>query len=404
MGRNWTFFLASFAHSFANFAVKKREFNRKERKVQFHTVCTTFYAVLRFSASTSRGCAVNGLMFHFGKNHLFLNFFHFSFDFCILSSIIPTRFVVFPFIPPEINMPRLEVRRLCVFWLFVLLSVQTAAAVPGENQDIWRVDLRAVAHLNADGHNFLKLKFYRWQNNRWQLSDAETFFGTQHAEIPLILFAPGYSLTTQETTQVGLGIVRTFDPNKPCRVLLWDWYSDKKGIKIRRDIRNKIPIADNTARYLALFLKELKPQSKACLFGFSFGSRIVCEAVEALWRSGQQPDGLRLHLVLSGAATDQCWLAKGQRHSNMPEIVEKILVTYNPGDWVLRYYHLIYYLRCKSKALGSVGPPMRSIAPEHRNRFESINVERYIGNKHQTLSHVRAPAFRSRINTYFFFE
>ena len=301
-------------------------------------------------------------------------------------------------------MPRLRVRRLFAFLLFAFLTVPSAAAVPGENQDIWRVDLRPVAQLNANEHHFRKLKFYHWDKNRWQPSDAETFFRTQQTEIPLIFFAPGYSLTTQETTQVGLGIVQAFDPSKQCRVVFWDWYSDKAGVKLRRDIRNKIPIADNTARYLALFLKELQPQSKVCLFGFSFGSRIVCEAVEVLRYSGQQPEGLRLHLVLSGAATDQCWLAKGWRHGNLPEIVEKILVTYNPQDWVLRHYHLIYYLRCPSKALGLAGLPTQSIPPEHRNQFESINVERYIGRGHQTLSHVRTPVFRSRINTYFFFE
>ena len=36
------FFLASFAHSFANLAVKKKKkFNRKGRKVQFHAVYST---------------------------------------------------------------------------------------------------------------------------------------------------------------------------------------------------------------------------------------------------------------------------------------------------------------------------------------------------------------------------
>jgi hypothetical protein len=288
--------------------------------------------------------------------------------------------------------------------LFVLLKTQVTATVPSENQDVWRVDLHPVSRLSAEEQHFPKLKYYRWENSRWQASDAEIFFNTQQAEIPLIFFAPGYTSTTQQTTRVGLGIVQSFDPSKPCRVVFWDWYSDRGSGKIRRDVRRKLPIVNNTADYLALSLQKVKPQSKVCLFGFSFGSRIVCHAVETLRQSGQQPEGLRLHLVLSGAATDRDWFAKGQPHGKVPEIAEKILVTYNPDDWALRFYPLMYNIRYWTKALGVEGLPMRNIAPEYRDRFENVDVGRYIGNEHKTLRHVRTPVFRSRINGYFFFD
>jgi len=296
--------------------------------------------------------------------------------------------------------------RLSLFFLllFALSTTQTTAAVPSEHQDIWRVDLHAVAYLSASEQHFPQLTYYRWENNQWGASDAETFFATQQPEIPLIIFVPGYTSTTQQTTRVGLGVVRNFDPNKPCRVVFWDWYSDKNTERIRRDVREKLPIVGNTSDYLALFLQKLKPQSKVCLFGFSFGSRIVCLAVETLRKSGLQPERLRLHLVLSGAATDQNWFAQGQRHGRVPEIVEKILITYNPDDWALRFYPLMYNHRDRVSALGFTGLPMQSIAPEFRAKFENIDINRYIGTEHKTLSHVQTPVFRSRINTYFFFE
>ena len=288
--------------------------------------------------------------------------------------------------------------------LIVLLKTEATGAVPSESQDIWRVNLHAVDRLKAGDPHFAKIQYYRWENNRWQPSDAETFFDTQQADIPLIIFAPGYTSTTQQTTRVGLGVVKNFEPNKPCRVLFWDWYSDRALGGIRRDVRNKLPIVNNTADYMALFLQKVKPQSKVCLFGFSFGSRIVCNAVESLRKSGLRPDGLRLHLVLSGAATDRNWFAKGQQHSRIPEIVEKILVTYSPDDWALRFYPLMYPFPFGEKALGLEGLPMRSIDPVYRDRFENVNVNRYIGDEHKTLRHVQTPAFRTRINDYFFFE
>ena len=302
-------------------------------------------------------------------------------------------------------MPRLHIPP---FWLilllFILLETQTAVAVPSECQDVWRVDLYAVARLNASEQHFSKLRFYHWEKNRWQKSSAESFFNSQQAEVPLIIFAPGYTSTTPQTTRVGLGIVRTFDPKKPCRVVFWDWDSDRGSEPIRRDVRGKLPVVNNTAGFLALFLQEVKPQSKVCLFGFSLGSRIVCNAVETLRKSGQRPDGLCLNLVLSGAAVDQDGFAKGQQYGNVPEIVKRILVTYNPDDWALKYYPLIYALRCRPQALGLTGLPVQNIAAEYRNRFENINISRYIGREHQTLHHVQCPAFRSRVNAYFFFE
>lgn len=302
-------------------------------------------------------------------------------------------------------MPRLQISTFSlVLLLLVLSNVLATAAVPNENQDIWCIDLHAVARLTADEQDFPKLKYYRWENRRWQVSDAETFFGTQQPDIPLIVFAQGYSLTTQQTTQVGLGLVRTFDPNKPCRVVFWNWYSDRGIFNIRRDIQSKIPIANNAADYLALFIQSLKPQSQVCLFGFSFGSRIVCNAAETLRKNDRQPEGLRLHLVLSGAASDRDWFAKGNRHEKVPQIVEKILVTFSPSDWVLRFYPLMYDFQCRTPALGLEGLPMRGIAQEFRDKFENVNVNRYIGNEHKTLLHVQTPAFRSRVNTYFFFE
>ena len=282
--------------------------------------------------------------------------------------------------------------------------MQSAATVPSECQDIWRVDLHAVARLKPDEQHFAKLKFYRLEGNRWQASNTETFFDTQQAEVPLIVFTPGYTSTTPQTTQVGLGVVRYFDPAKPCRVVLWDWDSDRGSAPIRRDVRSKLPVINNTAGFLALFLQEVKPQSKVCLFGFSFGGRIVCHAVETLRKSGRQPEELRLNLVLAGAATDREWFSKGQLHGKVPEIVERILVTYNPDDWALKYYPLMYSLRCEPQALGLAGLPAQNIAREHRSKFENIDISRYIGKEHQTLYHVRSPVFRSRINAYFFFE
>ncbi|MCL2004572.1 MAG: hypothetical protein FWG73_00245 [Planctomycetaceae bacterium] len=300
-------------------------------------------------------------------------------------------------------MTKLEVR-MVFFTPLVFVLLQTSALTNDTQQDIWRVDIHGVARLLASEENFSRLRFYQWDNNRWRPSDAEAFLDSQCSATPLIVLALGYSLTSRDISQVGHNVVRTFDPDKACQIVFWDWFSDRGTYRIRRDIRSKIPIADNAANYLALMLQELEPQSKVCLFGFSFGSRIACQAVESLRQSGRRPDGLRIHLVLSGAAADEHWFARGQRYGNIQEEAERILVTHNPEDWVLRLYPMMYPVGQRPTALGLYGVPLHNIEPEFRVRFENVDVNRYMGHAHQTLKHVRCPAFRNRVAEYFFFE
>ena len=300
-------------------------------------------------------------------------------------------------------MTKLEARMLS-FFLFAFALFQTQTSANDAKQDIWLVDTHGVAQLLANEQNFSKLRFYQWNTSRWLPSDAEAFFDSQCSELPLIVIALGYSLTTRDTSQVGLNIVRTFEPDKACRIVIWDWFSDRGTYRIRRDIRNKVPIADNAANYLALLLKRLEPQSRVCIFGFSFGSRIACQSIETLRQSGHKPECLRIHLVLSGAAADDHWFAQGERYGNIQEEVEKILVTYNPDDWVLRLYPLMYPIGQRPAALGLHGMPMQSIKLEFRDRFENVDINRYIGHAHQTLKHIKSPPLRSRVNEYFFFE
>ena len=303
-------------------------------------------------------------------------------------------------------MSKLQIQISSFFLLLLTLpNMRIVAAVPSEHQDVWRIALYAVAHLPDSERYFSKLTYYRLENNRWQASDAETFFRTQQPDIPLIVFSPGYTSTTSQTTQVGLRIVGNFDSNKACRVVFWDWDSDRGAGNIRRDVRSKLPIIKNTSNYLAHFVQTLKPQSKVCLFGFSFGGRLICHAIETLQKNNRLPEGLRLHIVLSAAAADTNWFAGGQRLGRIAEIAEKILITYNPDDWALRFYPFMYPHRDRASALGATGLPLRSISSEeYRAKFENINVNRYIGTEHQTLLHVQTPVFRSRMDSYFFFE
>lgn len=269
-------------------------------------------------------------------------------------------------------------------------------------QEIWFLDSYGMSWNNANEENFEKLKYYKLEGRSWVLSDAQTFFETQDPEEPLIVFVPGYTSTTKDTVEVGMTMVRHFDPKKPARVVLWNWPALKRYCSLGHDIRAKMPVASASSDYLVMLLRKVKPESKVCIYGFSFGNRIVLDTVERL--GTERPEGMRIRLVLGSAATDRSFLAYRHRNGNVPALSEKILVFYNPVDRALIFYPLIYGDGSRPQALGLNGASLCSIRPEYRNRFEMVNLFPEVGVRHITVVLMRSPAFRQRIGTYFFFD
>jgi len=267
------------------------------------------------------------------------------------------------------------------------------------------VDLYCANWTCASNEEYQKLRTFRLENCRWAKSDQEEFLETFDPEVPLIIFVPGYTSTPQQTVDVGMTLVRHFDPRKSGRTVFWNWPAVKQSTLITQlgpDIRAKMPVASASSDYLRMFLQTLPPNSKVCIFGFSFGNRIVLDAVERL--GDDRPEGVRIRLVLAGAATDRNFLARNHRNGNVPAIAEKILIFFNPFDRALLVYPFIYGTDYKPEALGRYGPPLQAILPQYRDRIESVDVFSQVGVRHITAASMDTPAFKQRIDTYFFFE
>ncbi|MDR1960478.1 MAG: alpha/beta hydrolase [Planctomycetaceae bacterium] len=293
-------------------------------------------------------------------------------------------------------------RNLMIF-VFAAISLLFSGKSAFCQHDIWLIDTHSVPWMSAEESDFAGVTYYHFVQNRWIPSGAEAFYSTQSPDVPLIVYTPGYTATTSDTVEVGMEIVRLLKTEKSYRIVFWDWPASKITFGLGKDIRSKIPITMANGIYQGMFLRSLKPHSRVCLLGFSFGNRIICDAVEML-KEGKPSPNLRIRLVLTASATDQNWLGRHSRHAHVPEIAEKILILYNPMDRALRFYHLLYGVGCKVQALGRFGPPICSMAPEYRNRIEAVNVYPEVGPYHRTIYHLKSAAFRKRLNTYLFFE
>ena len=285
--------------------------------------------------------------------------------------------------------------------LFFFCLFGTGSSVYGE-QDVWLIDTYQAPWNCASEAGFKKAVYYQLVENRWIRSDAESFFETQTAEVPLVLYCPAYTLKTSDTVETGMALVRLYEPGQNCRTVFWNWPAEKIRLRLAPDIRDKIAVAVASGDYMAMFLRQLKPESQVCMISFSFGNRIICDATVQL--GDNRPDGMRIHLILTGSATDQDWLASGSRHGDVPRLAEKILIFYNPSDFKLRFYPFMYGNGSRPDALGNIGPPLSRIAADYRDRIEGVNVQPYLGRKHRTVDQLRSSVFRQRMSEYLFFQ
>ncbi|MDO4550690.1 MAG: hypothetical protein Q4C96_05510 [Planctomycetia bacterium] len=290
-----------------------------------------------------------------------------------------------------------------IFSIILFLSVIFYGEKSHSSQDIWFIDLQCVSWNCASCSNFEKISYFQLDDEgKWRHSDAVTFYETVSPDIPLIFFTPGYTSTSEDTVNAGMNLARLCGNEHPYRLVLWNWPAKRVYPGLAEDIRAKIPVAAASGLYMAMFLKKLPPKSQVSLYSFSFGARVVCDAVESLGDS--RPEGMRISLVLSAAATDYFWLSENGRHLNVPRLIDRALILCNMHDRALRFYPLLYGDGSRPDALGRFGAPRCAISPEYRGKFESVDVGIYVGAQHKTQLHMDTPAFRQRIGKYLFFD
>ncbi|MDR2172169.1 MAG: hypothetical protein LBP59_18645 [Planctomycetaceae bacterium] len=273
-------------------------------------------------------------------------------------------------------------------------------------QDVWMITTETASWTRATESEFGKILYWRLvrsgSRSYWERSDAAAFFVTQNPEVPVLIFSPGYTSTKSDTVEIGLKILSLFDSGKRLRMVFWQWPAEKLGCRLLPDIRSKIPVAEANGAYMSMLLKRLKPESKVSVLGFSFGTRLLGDAVEGV--GDLKPSGMKINLIYGGAAADRQWLAKNNRNGNVPKIAHKILIFHNPDDFRLKFYPCLYENENNIQSLGSNGAPMKFIDPEYHKKIEMVNLAPYIGFRHRTITLISTKQFQDRINEYFFFE
>jgi hypothetical protein len=310
---------------------------------------------------------------------------------------------------------------------FVLGAVRPGAAgEPGKpDAEVWLVSTRGAPRSSASPNAGERIRYFLLSEaRRWRPSSADALIETLQTPLPTTVFVHGNRADSGDATSGAfelLGAIRRQAPEGAFRMVIWSWPSDRIRGGNRKDVRVKAAYSDVQGRYLADFLSRLDPEVPVSLVGYSFGARVITVALDlldggprgngALPESGPQdpksaesPPTLaeppKRRAVLIAAGVDAGWLAPGGRHGGAIKQVERMLITRNCCDPVLRLYPLMYGLG-GPQALGYVGPVCLG---ENRAKTETADVSCAVGRAHDWSRYIAAPGLKRRLAEFSFLD
>lgn len=285
------------------------------------------------------------------------------------------------------------------------LHAQESSKLSEARYDIWIIDTHTVGEGESNGSSarFLRLD----DNGGWQPSSEDGFLQSLSPSKPVNYVLPGYM------SDLSLGIEQAWSyhhhldqhaktggaSSSPTRIVLWAWPSERQGLAILRDARNKAARAEREGAWLAQHLIKLPRNYRAHLLAHSFGARIAAAAAQHLASAAQsgEPGRLtspRLTGTLIAPAIDSDWLEAGRPHQLALGRFEKLLLVNNSSDRVLKRYRFLDR-SSRQEAVGFVGLTIsdRQLA----RKIQQIDASHLVGKVHHWHQHFESPTIMASI-------
>lgn len=295
---------------------------------------------------------------------------------------------------------------------FFLVGVSLAEPAA---HDIWLISTRSAPMSNPVGGEDQILYWHFSADREWVSADQGAFLAADDPAVPTCMFLHGNRCNRTWAVKMGWGVSQKLKldvPEKPLRFVIWSWPADEIS-GVRRDVQVKARRSDVQAYYLAQLMSRINPEVRVSLIGYSYGARTITGALHMLaggeFAGRSLPEGIApvkrtpVRAVLIAAAMANYWLLPGRQNGLALGQSERILVTRNYGDPVLKWYHRMYG-RGGPQALGYTGPASPSRLGEQRERLETLVLDRSVGNNHAWDGYLRASSLRSRLAWYTFLE
>jgi pimeloyl-ACP methyl ester carboxylesterase len=185
---------------------------------------------------------------------------------------------------------------------------------------------------------------------------------------------------------------------RPLRMICWSWPSERELRRLRRDFQIKADRSDLVGYQVAWLVDQMPDDSLVSLVGYSYGSRAASAALDTLAGGTAAGTALRkpgergrahVRALLIAAAFDNDWLAPGHCHGKALLAADRLVVTVNPCDRVLRFYSRLYG-RGGAEALGytgAVGIGGHGMAVQ---RLVEVNVSSTVGKSHKWGNYIHS--------------
>ncbi len=281
------------------------------------------------------------------------------------------------------------------------------------SDSIWLISTRTAPTCRAVDTSNDTLEYWRLDSECESVeADFGEFLASDDPAVPTVIFIHGNRMKSDEALQTGIQthqILKQQASGRPFRFVIWSWPSDRVRGRSRQDARVKANRSDADAFYLARCVARIKPAVPLSLIGYSFGARVITGGLQIL--DGGQVAGRKLpkrvkkrpemRAILVAGALDADWLLSGHRNGRALNQLDRLLVTINCGDPVMKYYPLIYG-RGGPQALGHAGPACIDQLGDQRWKVELTRVGHQVGNFHAWERYSTAPNILRRLARFTF--
>lgn len=281
------------------------------------------------------------------------------------------------------------------------LSPPTDKSPPNQ---LWLINTRRLPRAGRQPANRPAPKIERYgADGQWARASLAELNAAYDPRLATVLLVHGNH--TDEATAISKGLTAfraLTEPSpdaRPLRLLVWSWPTDFIPGTVRRDARVKAEWAEDEAFYLARFVAGLDRREAVTLVGYSFGARAISGALHLLGGgslgerrlpSTGTDERAPLRAVLLAAAVDDDWLLPGHRHGYALAAVERMVITVNPQDRVLRWYRFLVP-GSQATALGSHGLGNHTALGRHARKLVQLNAHRAVGGQHGWASYIGSP-------------
>jgi hypothetical protein len=306
---------------------------------------------------------------------------------------------------------------LARFLLIVAILCSAAARAAEAPPAVWLVSTRDAEHCGDLDGPLRSLNYWRMADDcDWFAADAKDFHATDDAAVPTVVFLHGNHTDADNAVAKGwcfYEAIRSQSASRAMRYVIWSWPADRVGRRHRPDAQLKAAYSDVESYYLATWLNQLRPGLKVSLVGHSFGPRIIAGAMHLL--AGGQVAGRELprdtvaawaggkrnpvRAVLLAAALDADALAPDSANGLALSLLDRVLITCNGCDRVLRWYPRLYG-RGGPQALGRVG----RYGIDGSGKIDVLDVSATVGRVHDLYRYCTAPDLCGRWAFYTFLD